>query len=118
MIKLCGDETRFPASDIDCPVCNNKVLMDNWPPNYFSGGLYYDSDGKMVSSGGGTLKVVCAHCKTASLVVMTHKNDQWTRQFVKTEPLVEMDGRWLTPYDVDQEEYKKEHGTYRRDVYA
>jgi hypothetical protein len=43
------------------------------------------------------------------------KNDGGVREIV---PLVEKDGFLLTPHDVWQEEYKKEHGEYPVEAYG
>ena len=121
--------TRFPSSRQECPECSRKALEDNWPPNYGGGGGSWGVGGTFKSHG--SQKFVCVPCRIAfrvSFKETTTCTDDGTvlgKTEVKREvtvsetvPLVEMDGKLLTPHDVSREEYKDKHGEYRVEVYG
>ena len=120
--------TRFPESRFKCPLCKQKALEDNWPPNY---GSYAGTTG---GQGGFTReessqKCVCVPCRVAFRVGV-RKVEEWNDEvqemlvtenqefYSETVPLVEKDGVLLTPHDVWREEYKEEHGEYPLEAYA
>lgn len=113
--------TRFPRSIYDCPQCKGATLRDDWPPNYGGGSTAMSTD-SFISKSGGTIKHVCLNCKVAFSVswwrnIENNKRDEG-HSYHDIEPLVEMNGKWLTPNDVYKEEYKKEHGKYPVEAYG
>jgi len=118
--------TRFPPSRQLCPNCNQATLEDRWPPDYGGG-----SSGGKFSKTWVSQKFVCVPCRIAFRVsyhetieyvddgtFLGNKKVDRTVTVLETVPLVEQDGCLLTPYDVGQEEYKREHGEYPSEAYA
>lgn len=108
-----GNYKRFRPSSCDCPDCSKPALEDAWPPNYGGGGGMSN-----YSWYSGTVKYVCERCRI--WFKMLHKNERRngvtivdSREIIAKGDLVVMGGNLLTPYDVDQEAYKKEHGKYK-----
>ena len=71
---------------------------------------------------GGTIKHVCETCLITFTVNWYDVNNGGKAKnghdIMDIQPLVERDGKYLTPYDVHREQYKEEHGTYGNDTYV
>lgn len=114
---------RFPESQYHCPQCGTRALEDNWPPNYGSSRSAADAGWVEQLS----QKCVCLTCKAAFRVGHYRERKLENMQVVDSNekitfseliPLVELNGKWLTPHDVDDEEYKKKHGHYPKVAYG
>lgn len=119
--------SRFFTSSYTCPECGHLALADNWPPNYGGGsgcGTFQESHGSQ--------KCVCVPCKIAFRVSEVHKQKLVGMSMVTVEhnvtysenvPLVlgtvdRLKGKLLTPTDVSDEKYFKEHGKFPRVAYV
>jgi len=118
--------TRFPLGvgydekPILCPVCKQQALADNWPPNYWhsSGGWSGIEGEESHWYTEGSIKCVCLPCKIAFRYFQAGDGNTWETRYSEQIPLVEKEGKWLTPHDVWREEYKQEHGEYPQEAYA
>jgi len=129
MLKLrdWANRERFPPSEYLCPQCGGPALMDEWPPNYWGGKSWgNDITGELHSEDSGSIKHVCCACKIAfrvncSIIREVSADGVEKREelyaYADIVPLVERDGEWLTPHDVQKDEYKAEHGEYQQEVY-
>jgi rubredoxin len=119
-LKEMAGRTRFPISDQACPVCFKKALFDQWPPNYGSGGMAGDGTGWSQQY----QKYVCPECAIAFEISENVTFQKFpaepisSRKLLYTKPLIEVDGVWMTPHDMKQEDYKKLHGHYYEEAYA
>ena len=116
---------RFQPSSYECPQCNKKALMDNWPPNYWGSNSYYGEDGNEYESYSmGGVKHVCLDCKIAFEIdhyekLVDGKQTEFRNEILQITPLVKRgDGKLLTPHDVWREDYKDKHGEYPVEVYV
>ena len=102
---------RFRWAGVKCPLCGQEALADEWPPNYCGCAMRINYEkGTSSIREWGALKCVCVPCRVAFSI---HWEE--SRQDVKyseTVPLVEKNGKLLTPFDAWCEEYKEEHGEY------
>lgn len=133
---------RFPKSHTPCPECGGETLRDEWPPNYGGGSL-----NQYQSISGSNIKHICLHCRIHFMVhvyehqsmdgnpitvelpdlfVITTKTLDANNRLLgvvgysisSIRPLVERDGKLLTPHDVVRYEYHDKHGIWPIESYG
>lgn len=133
-------QPRFEESEFPCPQCGSPALRDEFPPNYWS--MSGSWDGSWHTDG--NQKYVCLHCAISFVdhyvddcryadthVLDTSKGHvtgfpvnpvkQIINEIHEIEdviPLVERDGKFLTPHDVWRDDYEREHGEKPLDAWG
>jgi len=105
-----------------CPQCGGETLEEWIPPNYFQGELRFNNE-TYIAENKGIVKCVCLRCKIAlAFAVYTRRENGVIVVNIhepgNVSPLVERDGKWLTPVNVRRYQYFDEHGTFREEAYA
>jgi hypothetical protein len=117
--------TRFPESQgfdglpILCPKCQEPALEDRWPPNYHGSSYTISSDGTTFhGEAHGSWKCVCVSCRIAFRFWYQGDRNKPETGYSDTEPLVEYEGKWLTPHDVWRQAYYQEYGEWPLEAYG
>lgn len=122
--NLAAAGTRFPESEYKCPKCGGETLEDIWPPNYGGmKGCFSVEDGSSNFESSGSVKCICLNCALFFVVsywekTINGKTVERKEAIHDETPLVELNGKYLTPHDVWRENYKEEHGEYPSEAYA
>lgn len=103
---------RFLPSRHRCPQCGGATLEEHFPPSY-GGGTYSTTRSEWDSS----QKLVCLACRIHFVRYEYHRRETGAAdiddvRMMNIVPLVERDGKLLTPHDVRCYAYYDKHGVF------